>query len=106
SRLRISAGSEGGEPLSGLVVYPNPFVTGEADELTFSGLPLGASLKIYGLDGQLVAQVPGVPGRATLSWRGQNEAGFIVGSGIYYFVADDSGGKRITGKVAVVNGSR
>ncbi len=106
SRLRISSGGGGGKPLSGLVVYPNPFVTGEADELTFSGLPLGASLKIYGLDGQLVARVPGVPGRATLSWRGQNEAGFVVGSGIYYFVAADSGGKRITGKVAVVNGSR
>ena len=102
SRLRISAGSNGA-PQSGLVVYPNPFVTANADELTFTGLPLGASVSIYGLEGQLVARVPGVPGKATLSWRGLNEAGFIVGSGIYYFVADDSGGKLITGKIAVVN---
>ena len=104
SRLRISAGSEG-ELRSGLSVYPNPFVTGGSEELTFAGLPLGASLRIYGLDGQLVARVPGVPGRATLSWRGQNEAGFIVGTGIYYFVVvADGDGKRITGKLAVVNG--
>ena len=105
SRLRISSGGVDGELPSITTVYPNPYLTsGGAGELTFAGLPLGASLQIYALDGQLVADVEGVPGRASVTWNGLNEAGFIVSSGIYYYVADNGSGRPVRGRFAVVNG--
>ena len=102
NRLVLQQGESGGP--SGLVVYPNPFDnTGEAP-LTFAGLPLGASLRIFAADGSPVARVAGVPGLGTLTWRGQNEAGFLVASGVYLFAAEDADGHSVRGRFAVVAG--
>ena len=107
SRLTLGASGPGGGPGEGLAIHPNPFdpFNEEGDPLTVSGLPLGASLRIYRPSGQLVSHLPGEPGRGTLSWRGENEAGFLVGSGVYLIVAEDAQGNRRRGKVAVINGS-
>ncbi|MBI2504609.1 MAG: hypothetical protein HYW07_15425 [Candidatus Latescibacteria bacterium] len=89
---------------SSLRVYPSPFVLhGRGATLRFAGLPLGASLRIFSLDGRLVAQLDGVPGQGTLEWQGQNQAGILVGSGIYFFVATDEAGHSTMGKFAVVS---
>ena len=102
SRLKTASGQT--QTSTGLEVYPNPFRVGRRGaELTLSGLPLGASLRIFSIDGGLVAQVPGQPGRGSLIWNGQNEAGFVVGSGIYYYVAQDENGNGVKGAFAVVN---
>ncbi|MCC7262556.1 MAG: T9SS type A sorting domain-containing protein [Candidatus Latescibacteria bacterium] len=86
-----------------LTVYPNPFVLeGSGSTLHFAGLPLGASLRIFSLSGQLVAQLDGTPGQGTIEWRGQNQAGVLVGSGVYFFVATDEAGHSTKGKFAVV----
>ena len=107
SRLTLGATAPGGGPGEGLAIHPNPFdpFNEEGDPLTVSGLPLGASLRIYRPSGQLVSHLPGEPGRGTLSWRGENEAGFLVGSGVYLIVAEDAQGNRRRGKVAVINGA-
>ena len=102
NRLVVQQGRDV-EP-SGLVVYPNPF-TNRGGQLTFAGLPLGASLRIYAADGLPVARVAGAPGRGTLTWGGQNEAGFLVGSGVYLYVAEDEDGNRVRGRFAVIAGS-
>lgn len=103
SRLKVrTGGTEGPE---GLAVYPNPFFNHGSGRVTFSGLPLGSSLHIYAADGQLVDHIAGIPGRGSLSWRGQNEDGFLVGSGIYLFVAEDGIGNRVRGRLAVIAGS-
>jgi hypothetical protein len=100
SRLRLG---ETAAPGGGLSVYPNPFVLqGRGAPLRFAGLPLGASLRIFSLSGELVAQLDGVPGQGTLEWGGQNQAGILVGSGIYFFVATDEEGHSAKGKFAVV----
>jgi ligand-binding sensor domain-containing protein len=101
SRLHLGeAPTPGG---GGLKVYPNPFVLeGRGATLRFSGLPLGASLRIFTLAGELVAQLDGVPGQGTLEWGGQNQAGILVGSGIYLFAVTDEAGRSIRGKFAVV----
>ncbi|NKB67131.1 MAG: hypothetical protein GKR89_08730 [Candidatus Latescibacteria bacterium] len=102
SRLKTASGQT--QAPTDLRVYPNPFQTGSRSaELTFSGLPLGASLRIFTTGGSLIAQVPGQPGRGSLTWNGQNEAGFIVASGIYYYLAQDDNGNGAKGTFAVIN---
>ena len=103
SRLKISLGSESGS--DELIVYPNPLVLSSRNaSLTFSGLPLGAELQIFDLGGNLVWRHRGTPGTGSVSWSGQNQAGFLVGSGVYFFVARDETGKTTSGKFAVING--
>ena len=107
SRLSLGTSAPGEKPGNGLTIYPNPFnpLNEKKVPLTVSGLPLGATLRIYRPSGQLVAQLPGEPGRGTVSWKGVNEAGFLVGSGVYVMVAEDADGNRRRGKVAVINGA-
>lgn len=105
SRLTLGASAPGEKPGESLAIYPNPFDPLRGETLTVSGLPLGASLRIYRPSGQLVSHLPGQPGRGTLSWKGVNEAGFLVGSGVYLIVAEDTEGNRRRGKVAVIIGS-
>ena len=102
SRLRVEQGRD--SETVGPMVYPNPFPLGlRGSGLTFSGLPLGASLDIFTLDGRLVNHLEGTPGQGTLLWNGQNAAGFLAGSGIYLFVAMDETGNIVRGKFAVIN---
>ena len=102
NRLRIPDCDEQ-NPI-GLVVYPNPYLNASAARrLTFDGLPLGATLKIYTAAGELIKRLDGVPGQGRLIWNGQNESGFLVGSGVYLFVADDGTGDPVRGKFAVVS---
>ena len=100
SRLQVGGSEPGTNASSG--VYPNPFVVGGRAELTFAGLPLGASVQIFSVGGELVRRIEGVPGRGSLSWDGLNEAGFLVGSGVYFYVARGEDRARVRGKFAVV----
>jgi len=102
SRLKVRTGNAQ-EPAD-LAVYPNPFYSDGTGHVTFAGLPLGSSLRIYAADGQPVARVPGVAGRGSLSWGGLNDAGLLVGSGIYLYVAEDDSGNRVRGRLAVIAG--
>ncbi len=101
SRLQIQGGSSAGTVV--VQVYPNPLSLGSrGGSLTLAGLPLGAELSIFSVAGQLVRQIPGEPGRGSILWDGLNEAGFLVGSGIYFYVASD-GAATVRGAFAVVN---
>ena len=101
SRLRVQTGD--GEEGTSVQVYPNPLRLGSRGNLlTLTGLPLGAEVSIYTNSGQLVQQIEGVPGVGSATWDGLNNAGFLVGSGVYFFVASD-GVTHTLGKFAVVN---
>ena len=101
SRLRVQTGD--GEEGTSVQVYPNPLRLGSRGNLlTLTGLPLGAEVSIYTNSGQLVQQIEGVPGVGSATWDGLNNAGFLVGSGVYFFVASD-GVQHALGKFAVVN---
>lgn len=102
SRLGLLT-APGGEP-AGPTVYPNPFVTAGRRQLRFAGLPLGAALRIYTVAGELVASLHADPGRGAIAWNGQSDAGFLVASGVYYYVADGEAGDRVRGRFAVVGG--
>ena len=75
-------------------------------ELTISGLPLGASLRIFSVSGDLVADLRGQAGRGTITWNGLNEAGFLVAAGVYYYVAESETGESVSGRFALLNGVR
>lgn len=102
SRLKAARGRD--EDSAVLGIYPNPFVLGSPGaEMVFAGLPLGASLRIFSLGGEMVWHGAGTPGSSAIAWNGQNASGFLVGSGIYFFVARDESGAGAKGKFAVIN---
>ncbi len=102
ARLQVISTSNG-EVVSSHT-YPNPFdPRGGTRAITLTGLPLGASVRIFSLDGTLVQEIAGEPGRGTAQWDGLNDAGFLAASGIYFFVAEDAAGNSVVGKFALVN---
>ena len=84
--------------------YPNPFHIGvRGASLTFADLPLGAGVRIFTAAGELVRVLEGAAGEGAVTWNGQSAAGFLAGSGIYYFVAQAETGDPVRGKFAVIN---
>ncbi len=97
SRLQLGTSGTAAGPRA--YAYPNPFHIGvRGAALTFADLPLGASVRIFTAAGELVRQLNG-----SATWNGQSAAGFLVGSGIYYFVAQAATGDAVRGKFAVIN---
>ena len=104
SRLRLRAVDDGRPELAS--VYPNPYVTAGREEVSITGLPLGATLRIYSASGDLVATRRGEAGRGTITWDGLNEAGYLVAAGVYYYVAESESGEPVSGRFALVKGAR
>ena len=102
SRLQLGVSGAAAGPQA--YAYPNPFHIGvRGASLTFADLPLGASVRIFTVAGELIRQLDGVAGEGAVTWNGQSAAGFLVGSGIYYFVAQAETGDAVRGKFAVIN---
>ncbi len=100
---RLAIAPEDSTAPSHPTVYPNPFLLGaRGATLTLAGLPLGATVHLYALDGTLVQTLAGDPGKDVLTWDGQNSAGYLAATGVYLFVAEDEYGHRVRGRVAVV----
>ena len=82
-----------------ITVYPNPFVLDGTDvEVSFKGVPDGASVQIFTLAGELVRALKDGP-----VWNGLNSAKYYVASGIYFYLVRTPQGRTFSGKIAVVN---
>jgi len=102
SRLQLGVSGTAVGPQA--YAYPNPFHLGDRGaSLTFADLPLGASVRIFTAAGELVRVLEGAAGEGAVTWNGQSAAGFLAGSGIYYFVAQAETGDLVRGKFAVIN---
>ena len=102
SRLQLGVSGAAAGPQA--YAYPNPFYIGvRGASLTFADLPLGAGVRIFTAAGELIRQLDGAAGEGAVTWNGQSAAGFLVGSGIYYFVAQAETGNAVRGKFAVIN---
>lgn len=92
------------QDFSQLTGYPNPLVLdGDAVSFVIKNLAGQSSVRIFTEDGRLVREygTGAIPG-SQLVWNGRDADGQLVPSGVYYFVASTSDGKRAVGKVAVV----
>lgn len=102
SRLQLGGSGTAVGPRA--YAYPNPFHLGvRGASLTFADLPLGAGVRIFTAAGELVRVLEGAAGEGAVTWNGQSAAGFLAGSGIYYFVAQAETGDLVRGKFAVIN---
>ena len=100
-RLQVTPRKEGAA--SAPVTYPNPFpLQSNGGAMTLTNLPLGSTVRIYTLSGDLVEEIVSETASGTASWDGLNQDGFVVASGIYLFTANDDVGNLVKGKFAVV----
>ena len=86
--------------LDSVTIFPQPFRPGFDHTLTFGGLPPGAKVRIYTLDGILVQELSPTDTGGT-TWDGRNEAGRAVASGVFLYVVDSPRGRK-AGKIAVM----
>ncbi|KAF0125659.1 MAG: fibronectin type III domain-containing protein [Elusimicrobia bacterium] len=81
--------------LSGVLIYPNPFYPNRGQGfVTLTNLPAAANIKIYTLSGTKVWEGTAT-GSGVLIWRGVNESGNPVGSGVYFVSVKSTGGDKI-----------
>jgi len=87
--------------LDAVRVYPNPWRSDRhTREITFDGLSLGATVKIFNTAGHLVREL--TPSGTTARWDRKNSSGDTVASGIYIFLIKDALGGERRGKLAIV----
>jgi hypothetical protein len=84
-------------PVEEILAYPNPFIVSRGDEVLKFDAAFGTSIQIYNAAGEIVADI-GAAGE----WNGRNDAGRLVASGVYIFVAVDAAGNYGRGKFAVL----
>lgn len=88
--------------LEDLVARPNPWRAAlHGPEIVFDGLPAGARLAVYDLDGRRLARLQG--DGAALRWRPAAADGRPLDSGVYLWLADDpASGQTRKGKLALI----
>jgi uncharacterized repeat protein (TIGR01451 family) len=79
-------------------VFPNPFNPGKAvgGLLKFEGVPDGAKIRIYSVDGLMVWEATSSGG--VTGWNGRDDRGGRVSKGLYIWTAEKSGSVK-TGKL-------
>ncbi len=88
---------------TGVIAWPNPWITDDgATGMTFENLPLGSSVWLYSLTGELVREIA-VPAAATsVEWDTRNVGGREVASGVYLFIVRKNGIDYDHGKIAII----
>ncbi len=90
-----------------LFAYPNPFIVGKHTQITIDGLADNSSIKIFTIDGKLVAssELGNVisPGGRVAFWNGYDLNGKTAASGVYIIVAyNEEGNNSASTKIAIV----
>jgi hypothetical protein len=95
-----------GTDLSAVSVFPQPWVIGDsgsqywASALTVSGLPPGADVKFFTVNGEEIFDGTASAG-GVLTWNGATRYGKKAASGTY-FAAFQNGGQRLVRRVVIV----
>ncbi len=87
-------------------VFPNPFEVGKRGFVSFAGIPLRSTVKIFSVDGASIwtgrEEWQGALSRE-VRWSGQNDAGFAVSGGTYIYTITGVDGMILQkGKLTVV----
>ena len=90
---------------SEMLLFPSPFRIPSAEPMVVGGLRQGSTVKIFTVNGNLVRELGAfsvdVQGYQA-TWDGRNEAGALVGSGVYLVSAYLQSGSSGVRKVAVI----
>lgn len=90
------------QEVSQLLFSPQPFVFSESQEVTISGLPSGATVKILTISGRLVREFQS-PGGAVAKWDGRNNDGNFAQSGVYIVAGSSADGEQTAlGKITFI----
>ncbi len=87
-------------------IYPQPFNPREQAEVYIEGLMDNSSVKIMTVSGKVVREL--APGTGEVQgfeavWNGRDDAGDLVGSGVYILLYYNEDGKAAVGKLAVIH---
>jgi len=94
--------SLGGDKHGEVKVYPNPVRPGYEGEITVSGLPTDAYVKITDISGTLIYETRANGG--TASWDGRNFDGRKAATGVYLiFTGNNDGSDTFVSKLLIVN---
>ncbi len=92
-------------------IVPNPYKggslyeTGEREEVRFTNVPKGSTIRVFSLDGVLVRTLQQTSGQGFQSWDLRNEGGRILASGMYLIHIQIPGvGERVLKFGAVMRG--
>jgi hypothetical protein len=90
-----------------LNIWPNPYNPKYAvnGELRVYQVPQGATLGIYTLSGEQVLTPLSPDSQGWIKWKGINQNGVPVSSGIYYYVIKDGSTVLLKGKLLILNGN-
>ena len=89
--------------LSGVIVYPNPFIPDKGHTLiTFEHITEDAVIKIYKINGELVRKIEVDNSNGITTWNVTNDAQKHLGSGGYIYLITNSAGEKVIGKIAIV----
>ncbi|MFH1962915.1 MAG: T9SS type A sorting domain-containing protein [bacterium] len=96
--VAVAATSETQAVNNQIYVWPNPLIVNgiSPDEFTFANLSPSSVVRIYTLAGELIAAIN------KNTWNAKNDDGKAVASGVYFYVVEDEGSVRKTGKLAVI----
>jgi hypothetical protein len=90
---------------SALKVYPNPWRADRPSDhgITFEGLTVGTTIKIFTVSGHKVKElVPQPSSLGTALWDLTNDSGDKVASGLYLYLITDGQGNKKKGQLAVI----
>ncbi len=90
-----------------VTVYPNPFIIGQHDYVSFLSVPDKSNITIMTLAGEIVKKISVATITASVTWDGKNGKGQNVASGIYIYHVYPSESasirfRKMTGKIAVI----
>jgi len=114
----FAKGVRSASDFSELVIFPNPFRPNDGNELTgleftgsyninnktgihISGLIPNSSIKIYDINGRLVAELQPILGTSMAIWDARMKDGRLAPTGLYLVLIENAGQKRIE-KLAIV----
>ena len=88
--------------LSNVLIFPNPWDRRKhvGYPMRFTGLPDGATVKLFTVSGHFLRELH--PSGGLAEWDLANDSGQSAASGYYLYLITDAQGSRITGKIAII----
>jgi hypothetical protein len=88
--------------LEGIIVYPNPLnARAGQTAFTFNNLTENARIRIYKMNGELVAEKEIADSDGKAVWDATNKDGAAAAGGLYVYLVTNDGGQKKTGKLAI-----